>query len=277
VLGSCAKSPVAVMALMVSGLVPLLVSVTDCAAAAGVPTTVLPKLRLEGASVTPGAVAAPVSAITCVPPLALSLIVTVPVRVPAAVGTKLTATVQLPPAATWFEVEQVVLGSSAKSPVAVMALMVSGLVPLLVSVTDCAAAAGVPTTVLPKLRLEGASVTPGPVAAFTVTVTAGVELLAASFAVPTKLAVMLSVPTGRVVVVSVATPLAFNCAAPMEVVPLAKVTVPLVTGVLPTTTVAVSVTLPPAVIVLDDGWASVVVVATALTVRLKLDSSVDSV
>jgi len=52
------------------------------------------------------------------------------------------------------------------------------------------------------------------------------------------------VPTGRVVVVSVATPLAFNCAAPMEVVPLAKVTVPLVTGVLPTTTVAVSVTLP---------------------------------
>ncbi|MGC9158720.1 MAG: hypothetical protein ACP5FH_06980, partial [Terracidiphilus sp.] len=72
----------------------------------------------------PEAVAAPESAMTCRPPLALSLMVTVPVRVPAAVGVKLTATVQLPLAATVSEAEQVVPAASAKSPVTVMALMV---------------------------------------------------------------------------------------------------------------------------------------------------------
>ena len=102
----------------------------------------------------------PLSATLCVPPLALSLMDTIPVRMPVVDGVKVTAMVQVPEAATGIEVEQVVLGSSAKSPLALMAVIVSALPPLLVSVTDCAAAV-VPTTVLPKVWLDGVSNTPG--------------------------------------------------------------------------------------------------------------------
>ena len=86
-------------------------------------------------------------------------------------------------------------------------------------------------------------------------------MLAASFAEPTKLAVTLSLPTGRFGVFSVATPLVFSVAAPMEVVPLEKVKVPLVTGEAPAITVAVSVTLLPSVAVLAEDFSVVVVVA----------------
>ena len=153
-----AKSPLAINAVMFRELVPVLVKVTDCAAAV-VPTTVLPKVRLDGVSVTPGAIAEPLSVTVCVPPPALSEIVTTPVRVPLLVGVKVTATVQLPPAAIGVEVEQVPV-PTAKSPLAASAEIVSGLLPVLVNVADCAAAV-VPKTVLPKLRLDGFSDAPG--------------------------------------------------------------------------------------------------------------------
>ena len=65
---------------------------------------------------------------------ALSLIVTVPVRVPAAVGLKVTLMAQLPPAAT--ELPQ--LSVSAKSPLTAMLVMARLTVPALVRVEDCA-------------------------------------------------------------------------------------------------------------------------------------------
>ena len=65
---------------------------------------------------------------------ALSLIVTVPVRVPVAVGLKVTLMVQLPPAAT--ELPQLLV--SVKSPLIAMLLMVKLAVPPLVRVETLA-------------------------------------------------------------------------------------------------------------------------------------------
>ena len=67
--------------------------------------------------------------------LALSVIVSVPVRLPAAVGVKVTEILQLAVAARLLP--QVLV--SAKSPVAAIEVMVSAAVPELVRVTVCAA------------------------------------------------------------------------------------------------------------------------------------------
>src|SRR5579859_1067601 len=99
-------------AVRVKLLVPLLVRVTDCAPLVA-PTTWLPKVRLEELSETPGAVPVPVKAIVCVPPEALSVIVTVPLRVPVVVGVNVTAITQVPLATTGVATEQVVEASSA--------------------------------------------------------------------------------------------------------------------------------------------------------------------
>ena len=72
---------------------------------------------------------------------------------------------------------------------------------------------------------------------------------------------MLSLPTGRSVVVSTAWPCAFNCAAPIDAPLAANVTVPLVTGEPPAITLAVSISLVPCVMELAEA-ASVVVVAS---------------
>ena len=181
VLGSRAKSPLAPRALMYKGLVPALVSVADWAADV-VPIAVLPNVRPDGFKDTPGAVPVPDSAMFCVPPLALSPMITTPVREPTALGVKITEITQVPPATTGVEVEHVVPELMAKSPLAAMALMVSGPLPVFDNVTDCAVV-DVPTTVPPKLRLEGANVTPGAVP----------EPLRPTTLVPT-LEAMLSVP-----------------------------------------------------------------------------------
>lgn len=93
-LASRVKSPLAARPLMWSELLPVFVSVTVCAAAV-VPTTVLPNVRLDGFSDTPGAVPVPLSVRICVPPLALSVMVVMPVRTPLAEGAKVAAIVQL--------------------------------------------------------------------------------------------------------------------------------------------------------------------------------------
>ena len=199
-LGSSAKSPLVVKPVMFSELVPVLVKVTDCAAAV-VPTTVLPKVRLEGFSDTPGAVPAPLSVTVCVPPLALSVMVITPVRVPLAVGVNVTAIVHVPEAAIGVEIEQIVPAFRAKSPLAARAMMVSELVPVLVTVTDCAAAV-VPTTVLPKVRLEGATDIPAAVP-LPVSVTICVPPLASSLVVTTLVRVPLAVGVNVTAIVQV--------------------------------------------------------------------------
>jgi hypothetical protein len=102
------------------------------------PTTTLPKVRLEGVSETPGAVPVPLRAIVCVPPEALSVIVTVPVRVPVTVGVKVTLIehVFVPEAGRGVATAQVVEGSKAKSPLITSVVKFRLLVPVLVRVTD---------------------------------------------------------------------------------------------------------------------------------------------
>src|SRR5579863_5638864 len=94
------KSPLAAMLAIESAAVPVLVSVTTCAAL-DVPTFWLPKLRLVGLKLIPGvAVPVPVSPTVCGLPVALSVTVMAPERVPAAVGLKTTEIAQLAPEAT---------------------------------------------------------------------------------------------------------------------------------------------------------------------------------
>jgi hypothetical protein len=119
-------------------LVPVLVRVTEPVLLV-VLTTWLPKVMLEeGVKETPGAVPVPLRAIVCVPPEALSVIVTVPVRVPMTVGVKVTvmAHVLEVKAGTGVPGTQVEEGSRAKSPLMESPETFKVLVPVLVRVTD---------------------------------------------------------------------------------------------------------------------------------------------
>jgi len=70
-------------------------------------------------------------------PVALSVMVTLPVRVPVAVGLKFTLIVQRIPVAR--DVPQAPSPARAKSPLTVTLLIVKVALPLLVSVENCAA------------------------------------------------------------------------------------------------------------------------------------------
>ena len=81
----------------------------------------------------------PLKLTVCGLPLALSVSVRLPDRVPLVVGVKVTLITQLPPAATGVLVLQVVPLATAKSPVTAMPVRVKDAVPLLVTVTALAA------------------------------------------------------------------------------------------------------------------------------------------
>jgi hypothetical protein len=126
----------------------------------------LPKLRLVGLKLTAGAgalVPLPLRATVCGLPEALSVIDTLALRVPVAVGVKVTLIVQFDPAASVLDPLGHVL-VCAKSPLLVpvkpMLLMVKAALPLLVNVTVWAALV-VLTCWLPKLKLVGLNVTAG--------------------------------------------------------------------------------------------------------------------
>jgi hypothetical protein len=90
----CAKSPLAAIELIVADAVPLFVTVTDCAAVV-LPTTVLANERLVGFAESdgPGSVPVPVKATGFARPAIV--MVSVPLRVPVAVGENVTLIVQL--------------------------------------------------------------------------------------------------------------------------------------------------------------------------------------
>ena len=96
-----AKSPTLWMPLIVIGALPVFDSVTDWRALA-VPTTWLANVRLLGERVAIADVLmpVPVSATLCGLPLAESLMLMLPMRVPTAVGVNVTLMVQDDPAAT---------------------------------------------------------------------------------------------------------------------------------------------------------------------------------
>jgi hypothetical protein len=143
----CVKSgafvPVTEISVIVSGPVPVFLTVDVCAALL-VPTCCEPKVRLAGVSVTAGAGAAPVpvSDTLCGLPAASSPIWMLAVRVPAALGVKVVEIVQ---AALTASVEGlnghvfVWAKSPAFAPLTPTLEIVKGAVPELVSVTDCAA------------------------------------------------------------------------------------------------------------------------------------------
>ena len=92
-------APVTAMLVMLKLALPVLLRVTLCAALV-VPTDRLLKVRLVGERLTTEVVPVPVRFTVCGLPVALSVILTEAVRLPAAVGVNLTLIRQLAPAAT---------------------------------------------------------------------------------------------------------------------------------------------------------------------------------
>src|ERR1700694_2310344 len=97
-------------------------------------------MPVVGLRVTTGAVPVPLNATVCGLPLALSAIDSVAARLPAAVGGKVALTVRLAPAASVFGLSGQAwpgVKSPGLVPPTVTLLIVSGALPLLVTVTDC--------------------------------------------------------------------------------------------------------------------------------------------
>jgi hypothetical protein len=100
----------------------------------------LPKLTVVVLRLTLGAVPVPLKPTTWGLPLALSVSVRLPERLPVAVGVNVTLITQLLLAATGALVLQVVpLAAMAKSPVTAMLVKVRDAVPVLVTVSGLAA------------------------------------------------------------------------------------------------------------------------------------------
>ena len=95
----------------------------------------MPKVKLVGKKLTLDATPVPVSAMVCGLPVALSVTVMVPGWLPVAVGVKVTLMVQLAPAAT--DAPQVLV--CAYCALAAMLVTLSAALPVLLSVTACAA------------------------------------------------------------------------------------------------------------------------------------------
>ena len=131
----------AVMPVMVNGALPVLLSVTVCAAE--VVPAVAEKLSDEGESDATGtgaAVPVPVRVTICGEPVALSVTSRLPVTLPVVTGAKVTEMVQLAPAANDAPQLLVSLNNPTRGELgAEMPVMVSGTLPVLLSVTVCAA------------------------------------------------------------------------------------------------------------------------------------------
>jgi hypothetical protein len=152
------KSPLIVIPVIASVAVPVFEMVTVCAAEL-LPMAWLAKVRVAGVRLTAGAIPVPVKATVCRPPVVLSAMDKVPVRVPTTAGVKTTFAVQVAPAAT--DVQLLVW---LKSPLIVIPVIVSVAVPVFEMVTICGAEL-LPTLRLAKVRVAGARLTTGAVAA----------------------------------------------------------------------------------------------------------------
>ena len=142
----CEKLLLAVTLLMVIAVEPVLVNVTDLEGLV-VPTVWLVKVRLVGdreAEVVAAPV--PVRLTVWALVLALSVMDSSPVRVPAAVGVKVTKIAHCAPTAS----EEPQLLVWEKSPLAVMPLMPMAVVPVFVKLTSCVAL--VPIAWLAKVK-----------------------------------------------------------------------------------------------------------------------------
>jgi hypothetical protein len=130
----CAKSPLAVMLVMLAAAVPVFDTVTGCDALL-LPSTCAAKVSVLVDNVMTGAVPVPVRETLCGLFEALSVMVSVPARKPLAVGVKVTLTVQLELAATLAP--QLLV--CPKSPLAWMPVTDMEVPPGFDSVTGCEA------------------------------------------------------------------------------------------------------------------------------------------
>lgn len=125
------KSPLGTMLVIVIVELPVFVMVTVCpelVVPTSCPVNVSDELSNEALAPMP----VPVSEMVCGDPVAESVMVTVPVRVPGTVGVKVTLIVQDPLFAA-TDVPQLLV--CAKSPLATMLVIESDAVPVFVSVT----------------------------------------------------------------------------------------------------------------------------------------------
>jgi len=129
------------MPVMVNGALPVLLSVTVCAAE--VVPAAAEKLSDEGESEATGrgaAVPVPLRLIICGEPVALSVTRMLPVTPPVVTGAKVTEMAQLAPAASDAPQLLVSLNNPTRGELgAEMPVMVNGALPVLLSVTVCAA------------------------------------------------------------------------------------------------------------------------------------------
>src|ERR1700737_387443 len=160
----CAKWQGAVFLVMFKVALPLFV-IVNVRAGLVAPTGWLPKGRLVGLNAMPGTPApVPDNETVCGVLVALSLIVSVPVLVPKAVGVKVTEIEQKPPPEIAVPVQFWV---SAKSPEIVTEFTVNGRFPEFVTVTICAALVVLrvceANTRLAPLKVTAGAPTPEPV------------------------------------------------------------------------------------------------------------------
>jgi len=113
---------------------PVLVIVTVNVALV-VPIAWLPKFRLVGEKLTVNVTPVPVRPMVCGLPAALSVIVTLAVRLPFAVGVKVTLMVQLAPAARELPHVFVWTKSPLLVPVIAILVMLTAVLPVLAIVT----------------------------------------------------------------------------------------------------------------------------------------------
>jgi hypothetical protein len=100
-----------------------------------VPITWLPKFRLVGERLTVNVAPVPVRLMVCGLPAALSVIVTLAVRLPLAVGVKVTLMVQLAPVARELPHVFVCTKSPLLVPVIAMLVRLTAVLPVLAKVT----------------------------------------------------------------------------------------------------------------------------------------------
>ena len=130
---SVASAPVKVMLEMLKLALPVLLRVTTCEVLT-MSTASFPKERLVGERLAADAAPVPERLTLCGLPVALSVRVTAAVRVPAAVGLKVTLIVQLAPAATLDPQLLVCAKSLALAPETAMLVMLKAALPELVRV-----------------------------------------------------------------------------------------------------------------------------------------------
>lgn len=225
----------------IKGAVPVLVTVTHLCEGFK-PSRTEPKLRLLALTLAPGVstIPLPERLTVCGLPVASLVTMTLPDSEPSVVGVKVTWIVQVAPTAKLAGLTGQLL-LCAKSPVMAIPLIVTAILPLLVSVTACGALV-VPCCWFPKLRLdvetviarigEGGAVTVSEAVLVTPPATAEMEtalVVATAFVWTVKVAVVLpegTVTLGGTVAVAVLLLERLTTTPPAGAAPL-SVTVPL--------------------------------------------------